>query len=209
MDMVTDGIETAFVFLAAIGGFAALVIIVSGLLDLATRRDLRTQLGLGNIDLRLLIPGVLLWVVLFLLLLVGLIGLIWTSLAQGIPQDAEARTRALFNVLRIAGLTTVLGAVVALPFTLIRLRLNAEQTKTATESLFNDKINAAAADLHAQRQVTKAVAPGGSYRLHQDFWEDDITRRNIAIVRLRSLAEEYPAEATKVADILLSYLRNS
>lgn len=91
-----------------------------------------------------------------------------------------------------------MGATVALPFTLIRLRLTSEQTQTATESLFNDKINAATDDLHAMRQRWDGT---------QNIWEDDIARRNAAIDRLEGLANERPDSAPRISRLLSVYVR--
>lgn len=163
--------------------------------------QLRDHLGLQTMPLIVFIVVLALWTGLAITLTLGLFGLI-----SEIIYNAQPDTY-LFYVLRIAGLTTVLGAVIALPFTVIRLRLTHEQTATAKESLFNEKINTATQGLYARRQVTKAVAPGGSYKLHQNFWEDDIVQRNAAIDRLEGLAEENPSEVPRIARILSLYVR--
>jgi uncharacterized protein YjbI with pentapeptide repeats len=70
------------------------------------------------------------------------------------------------------------------------------------DALFNDKINAAVSDLHAQRQLTKW------YRTSvQNGWEDDITRRNAAINRLEGLVNEHPSSAPRIARMLSVYVR--
>ncbi|MBY4895120.1 pentapeptide repeat-containing protein [Rhodobacteraceae bacterium N5(2021)] len=107
---------------------------------------------------------------------------------------------------------TLLAAILGAPFIIWRSWIAAKQTAVAEESLFNDKINAAAQDLAARRQVTKAVAPGGSYEKHQDFWEDDLVTRAAAIDRLEGLALEamargdYPP-AQRIARMLSIYLQ--
>lgn len=172
--------------------------------------DLRTKLGLAGIHPTIIGLGVTLYILIALILIVGLVVLIIGTIA--LPFDVskspkELRTDFLFSVLRLAGLTTVLGAVIALPFTIVRLGLSTQQTKTARDSLFNEKINAATQGLYARRQVTKAVAPGGSYKLHQDFWQDDIVQRCAAIDRLEGLAEENRDDVPRIARLLSVYVQ--
>jgi hypothetical protein len=95
-----------------------------------------------------------------------------------------------------------MGAVVALPFTLIRLTHSRRQTQTAKEALFNNKIDAAVSDLHAQRQVTRWTGDDAN-----NGWEDDVTRRNGAIDRLEGLAGEDPNTAPRIARMLSVYVR--
>jgi hypothetical protein len=150
--------------------------------------------------------GALVWGLLAALLFFGLVGLIWTVLGeQLIAPDARAEQWAFrFRLAQMLALTTVLGAVVALPITLTRLRLAREENETAKEALFNQKITEAAADLYAQRQVTRRYADG---RL-RDEWEDDVVRRNAAIDRLEGLVHtERPEEAERVARLLSTYVR--
>ncbi|WP_415403453.1 pentapeptide repeat-containing protein [Tateyamaria sp. SN3-11] len=165
-------------------------------------KGIASHLGFPNLHNVAFVVAVLLWSGLTLLLTSSLFGLILSTLElSGNGKDDR------FYVLRIGGLTAVVVAVIALPFTVIRLRLTQEQTETARESLFNDKINEATKGLYARRQVTKAVSPGGSYRLHQDFWQDDIVQRNAAIDRLEGLAQEKPTEVPRIARLLSVYVR--
>lgn len=78
------------------------------------------------------------------------------------------------------------------------------------EALFNDKINAAAKDLAARRQVTEPAEQDGK----QTFvtkWEDDLVTRAAAIDRLEGLAidainqADYPP-ARRIARMLSNYL---
>ena len=105
------------------------------------------------------------------------------------------------------GTGAVTVALLGAPFVIWRAVVAQKLADTQAESLFNDKINAAATDLAARRQVTRAVAPGGSYRLHQDFWEDDLVTRAAAIDRLEGLANERPDAAPRIARQLSIYVR--
>jgi hypothetical protein len=110
------------------------------------------------------------------------------------------------------GFGALLAAILGAPFIIWRSWIAAKQAAIAEEALFNDKINAAATDLAARRQVTKGVAPGGSYEKHQDFWEDDLVTRAAAIDRLEGLALEAMergdfAPAQRIARMLSIYLQ--
>lgn len=168
---------------------------------------IKARLGLAGMPEWIFMLGMLLWGVIFTVLFLGLL---WTiiSAAFHAPARTQADQTALrFVLISLTALTATLGAVVAFPVMLIRIALTRKQTETAEEALFNDKINAAAEGLAARRQVTKAVAPGGSYKLHQDFWEDDLVTRASAIDRLEGLAKERPDTAARVARMLSVYVR--
>ncbi len=159
------------------------------------------KLGLSQINSGLVFLAGLLWVAVFTLLFGGLVKLIWNIIVSPLPtQDTIWDWR--FALAKLTALTGVLAAVVALPFTLIRLKLTREQTENATESLYNEKMNNAVADLYSQRQVTEwkdGIASNG--------WQDDIPRRNGAIDRLKGLTDENPALRPRVDRLLSVYLR--
>ena len=105
------------------------------------------------------------------------------------------------------GTGAVTVALLGAPFVIWRAVVAQKLADTQAESLFNEKINTAAIDLAYRRQVTRAVAPGGSYQLHQDFWEDDLVTRAAAIDRLEGLAHERPDAAPRIARQLSIYVR--
>ena len=102
--------------------------------------------------------------------------------------DGSARHEAVRNV----GL--VLAAIIGAPFVMWRSYVAAKQASIAEESLFNDKINAAAAGLAARREVSTE-------------WHDDLVTRAITIDRLEGLVEERPDVAPRVARMLSVYVR--
>ncbi|MBS0123147.1 pentapeptide repeat-containing protein [Thetidibacter halocola] len=169
---------------------------------------LQRRIGLAGLPPALFWFAAALWAGLAGVLSVGLFALVLDVLLHPVPvPGAETRGEATWNfrflLAQMVALTTVLGAVVALPITLNNLRLTREATETARDSLFNDKIAEAARDLHAQRRVTRRYADG---RL-VDEWEDDVTRRNAAIDRLHGLVQEQPSEAGRVSRLLSVYVR--
>ncbi|EEB84635.1 pentapeptide repeat-containing protein [Roseobacter sp. GAI101] len=167
--------------------------------------QLQNRMGLGGINSGLLFIAIALWAAIFASLALGLLGVLWSFILSPIPQEGEIWNWR-FSVAKMTALTATLGAVVALPFTLIRLTFTRTQTETAVEALFNDKINAAVEDLHAQRQISVEVTDGET-KTHETVWQDDVTRRNGAIDRLEGLVQENPASAERVARMLSVYVR--
>ena len=103
----------------------------------------------------------------------------------------------------VALLMGVLAASATIFFSIIRVWMNERTASAAEEALFNDKINAAVSDLHAQRQITKWDTDDKA----QTGWEDDVTRRNGAIDRLLGLAKEEPPSAPRIARMLSVYVK--
>jgi hypothetical protein len=167
-------------------------------------RNARRRLGMESLPLLVFFFVAVMWSGLALTLFIGLGMLVLSVLWQLVPNmgDKAVLWEFRFKLAQLAVLTTVLGAVIALPITLTKLRLTREAGETAKDSLFNDKITEAAADLYAQRQVTRQE--GESF---VNVWEDDIVRRNAAIDRLFGLVEERPSEANRVSRLLSTYVR--
>ncbi|WP_273523569.1 pentapeptide repeat-containing protein [Rhodosalinus sediminis] len=195
----------------AIGIFAVAMAVVHTVVTLLAApegrrlRKLQGALGLPTASPIVVVAAMLLWLALALLLAGGLCYLIWLTLTQNvIPSDDQRDLWSFrFRLAQLVALTTVLGAVVALPITLTRLRLAREDNATAKEALFNQKVTEAAADLYARRQVTLRPIEGGPV----NGWEDDVVRRNAAIDRLEGLVRERPEEAERVARLLSTYVR--
>ena len=169
---------------------------------------LRNEVGLAILPAPIFVIVTLLWCTLAGILLLGLLAQIWEIISTAAP-TADSSFEWRFAMVRLTALTATFGAVIALPFTIVRLVYMRRQTETAAETLvsdkealFNDKINTAASDLHAQRQITKwknGEADNG--------WEDDVTRRNGAIDRLLGLAKEEPESAPRIARMLSVYVK--
>ncbi|MEC3861130.1 pentapeptide repeat-containing protein [Mesobacterium sp. TK19101] len=169
---------------------------------------LRAQVRLDDLPLFVFFLIFVLWAGIALVLLAGLYVLVWDVTLDTVPgrDDSGALWEFRFKLAQLAALTTVMGAVVALPITLNRVRLTREANDTARESLLNDKINVAAADLHAMRQVSEKVRRAGKVEWITR-WQDDVIRRTAAIDRLERLANEEPKEAPAVARMLSVYVR--
>ncbi|MEO0658135.1 MAG: pentapeptide repeat-containing protein [Pseudomonadota bacterium] len=210
MTELQNHLGNGLAFLAVLAGLVLFAAMLGALADLILKQNLRERMGLTALPPALFGVAAVLYGLIAFTLVIGLFLLILATIGVPITQRGdtpkELADAFLFYVLRIAGLTTVLGAVIALPFTLIRLKLTQKQTDTATETLFNEKINAAANDLHAQRRISEWKRKDG----YVDIWEDDIIKRNAAIDRLQGLADEYKGEygaAARIARLLSVYVR--
>ncbi|QIE42215.1 pentapeptide repeat-containing protein [Rhodobacteraceae bacterium SC52] len=111
--------------------------------------------GLTRLPAPLALAGFTIWSILFFALLFGVLWVIiatvtrLTALAALDPGDLR------WFLLTLTATTAALGAVVALPFTLLRTGYNARQTRTAEENLTTDLINQAVAGLGAQKEVNR------------------------------------------------------
>ena len=139
-------------------------------------------LGWGSASAPIVLVAGLTWVIIFLTLLFGLYKLILEMIWYPAPADKDALWTWRFALAQIAALTTILGAVIALPLTLNRLVLARRQTENAENQLFNDKLNSATTDLAARLQVTREIGQGKEKRILTE-WQDDLLKRTAAIDR--------------------------
>lgn len=107
----------------------------------------------------------------------------------------------------IRNIGLVLAALLGAPFVIWRSYVAAKQARIQDEALFNDKINAAAADLSARRQVTRVVHQGTENEDILTEWQDDLVTRAAAIDRLEGLANERPDAIRRIARQLSIYVR--
>ncbi|WP_417242465.1 hypothetical protein [Celeribacter sp.] len=164
---------------------------------------LKETFGAPTLPHVIALGAVVLWLTLALVLSVGLITLlieiVWNTVQ---PEGREAKGDFRFLLTKTTALTAVLGALIALPFTMLKLKHTAAQTRHAANVLFNEKLNDATADLYARYQKSETKDDQ-----HVDVWHDDIIRRNGAIDRLGALVADEPRMAPRVARILSIYLK--
>ena len=165
----------------------------------------RSFFQLDQLPLGVVFLGVLLWVVLFATLFVGLIYVIAEAVLTPHPDVVDDKWDFRFALAKLTAITAVIGALIAFPFTVWRIRLTREQVKLTDTSLFNEKFSAAATGLTARKQVTQIAQEGDSKTVLTE-WADDLVSRAIAIEQLEGLAKERPAEAPRIARILSVYL---
>ncbi|MGC1503559.1 MAG: pentapeptide repeat-containing protein [Sulfitobacter sp.] len=101
------------------------------------------------------------WGILFLLLFGGLVWTVVDIIVSLIPSEGQADQiwSWRFSVLKLASLTAVLGAVVALPFTLVRLGLKHRQTLATEAGLVTDRFNKAVDALGANNERSRIGRP--------------------------------------------------
>lgn len=165
----------------------------------------RSFFQLDQLPLGVVFLGVLLWVMLFTTLFIGLIYVITEAVRTPYPEGVDDRWNFRFALAKLTAITAVIGALIAFPFTVWRIRLTREQVKLTDTSLFNEKFSAAATGLAARKQVTQIAQKGDSKTVLTE-WADDLVSRAIAIEQLEGLAKERPAEAPRIARILSAYL---
>ena len=172
----------------------------------------RSFFQLDQLPLGVVFLGVLLWVMLFTTLFIGLVYVITEAVRTPYPEGVDDRWNFRFALAKLTAITAVIGALIAFPFTVWRIRLTREQVRIADAtraltdtSLFNEKFSAAATGLAARKQVTQIAQKGDSKTVLTE-WADDLVSRAIAIEQLEGLANERPAEAPRIARILSVYL---
>jgi len=198
---------------------------------------LRERMGLTGLP-----PGVVfflcaLWGLLFATLLGGIFYVIY-SIAHRIGAVTKAEVLDLrWYLLSLTAITAALGAVIALPFTLIRTNLNRRQTETAEQGLITDRITRAVEGLGAEK-VVKVVNETPRYRTDArgEWLRDDdgnpipathpdgtpiIDRSSIettapnlevrigAIYALERIAKDSDRDHVQIMEILCAYIRQN
>ncbi|WP_439570086.1 pentapeptide repeat-containing protein, partial [Roseovarius mucosus] len=141
-----------------------------------------------------------------------------------------------FTLAQLAALTTVLGAVIALPITINRLILTRRQTDTVEQGHITDRINKAVEGLGATK-LTKTVLETPRYRKKDGEWirdengdlvpakrpdgQDIIDREVIetsepnlevrigAIYALERIAQDSARDHIQIMEILCAYIRQN
>lgn len=108
----------------------------------------------------------------------------------------------------IRNIGLVVAALFGAPFIVWRSIVAAKQARIADEALFNDKINAAAQNLSARREVTRVVVQDGHENVLKE-WEDDLVARAAAIDRLEGLVGENNQVAPRISRLLATYVRGN
>jgi len=119
-------------------------------------RSFVEALGIARFPNYLTMPIVAVWGALFLALLIGIPGVI-----HGIffGESATDPVERRWLLLSLTALAAAMGAVVALPFTLIRTKQAERQTKATEEGLITDRINNAVEGLGAEKKVDRIWRP--------------------------------------------------
>lgn len=136
--------------------------------------SLRDTMGLNGISLVIIWAVAMVWTAIVCLLLFGLVrgtlGLIWLDIPIAKTEVWDWR----FSIAQIVALTTVLGAVLAFPFTLVRLEYNSRQTKTAEQVHITDRIGQAVEQLGNTNVAVRMGAIHSLERVMRDSEEDRV-----------------------------------
>ncbi|SPJ29876.1 pentapeptide repeat-containing protein [Falsiruegeria mediterranea] len=163
--------------------------------------EVQKSLGLLKVNRAVFLSFAVLWGAIFALTFFSL----WWFLVEigfYLSESEESPQGWVFQVSRIVAFTTVLGAIVALPITLIRL-------KHSNRSLGNTKITSALEGLSARRETKRGISISGQDD-QTDFetgWEVDISRRVAALDALYGIVEDYPDEGARITRLLEHYVR--
>ena len=124
--------------------------------------------GYGEWPAWLVLGGAITGTVWLALLLIALVGMVWVpvTLALG-PDLGDIQMGQLrWYLLTFTALVAALGALVALPFTVLRTVYTQRQTRTAEQGHVTDQINKAVEALGAEKTVKRT-------RRHITFWLDN------------------------------------
>lgn len=117
-------------------------------------RRLAETVGMKGLHPVLFLILVLTWGIVAGTLFAGLYAILWQVIFHAPPEGAEDVWNWRFTLAQLVALTTVLGAVIALPITINRLILTRRQTDTVEQGHITDRINKAVELLgHAEPSV--------------------------------------------------------
>jgi uncharacterized protein YjbI with pentapeptide repeats len=152
------------------GIIALLVLAIALLAALLIRRStlrlpglglhaLQDTLGLAGLSRPLFLAGLTLWLVLLVLLTGGLLATIAGVVIRTIRIDTANTEPLRLTLLSLAALTATLGALIALPYSSLRARNDARQTRATEDGLITDRINKAIEGLGAEMKVDRIGRP--------------------------------------------------
>jgi hypothetical protein len=199
---------------------------------------LLAKIGLDALPRPLAWGAVALWTVLFLAFVAGILWVIARLFLIGRAELADDPANLRWYLLTLTATTAALGAVIALPFTVLRTGFNARQTLATEEGLVTDRINAAVENLGTVRTSSRVwrnihytlngerqtmfegrddpkQPPEGSTDIVRDKWEvANRTQPNLevrvgAILALERIAKKNPDDHVQIMEILCAYIREN
>jgi len=158
------------------------------------------SMGLDALPMWLFLLICLTWLLIFLTLLLGLYLMIWGLIWAEVPSGGAETWDWRFGLAQIVALTTILGAVIALPLTMQRLRLASRQTETAEQGLITDRINKAVEGLGAEKTAR---------RDGEERTQPNLEVRIGAIYALERIARDSDRDHVQIMEILCAYIRHN
>lgn len=188
--------------------------------------DLRALLGLTRVPHWLVGAAIALWCLIFLVLVSGLLWSILSALGLGYADTEDEQAALRFILITVTALTATLGALVALPFTLVRTQFAGRQTNATEEGLVTDRINAAVLGLGAEKEVSRHLKDDAGDLLYHDkegstgdldfkrpvivqTTEPNLEVRIGAILALERIATRNLDVHVQIMQILCAYIREN
>lgn len=168
--------------------------------------------------------AVLLWLLIFVALVFGLLLQLWELIWFLPPESKVEQTEARFALVRLTAMTATLGAVVALPFTLVKVNLTREANETAVQGIVTDRINKAVEGLGATKSVREQrqdQAGNPTYEKTNIGKNDyskpvivEVTKPNLevrigAIYSLERISQDSPRDHIQIMEILCAYIKEN
>ncbi|MGY9049323.1 hypothetical protein P775_27335 [Puniceibacterium antarcticum] len=162
---------------------------------------LQERLGLSALNPGLVLMLVTLWGLLFLTLTAGLFGLIFDILIHAVPVQGQTEEvwNWRFKLVQITALTGVLGAVTALPFSLLKLLFSRRQTIAAEEGLITERLSKAIEQLGHEDTAVRM----GAIHLLDRIMVDSIVDRVMVLRTLNAYLKyrQPPHDRTGTEDV--------
>lgn len=202
------------------------------------KRPFFAKLGLSDLPTPILLLGIVIWGMLFAVFGFGLFWVVWKLIMHEPPNLAGAVDDKLrWSLLTLTAMTASLSAVVALPFTLLRLQFTGRQTEATEQGLITDRINKAVEGLGAEKSVktlfetpryrvdenknwrrddngdpTPALRPDGQPivdRQTLETTEPNLEVRIGAILSLERISQDSARDHIQIMEILCAYIREN
>lgn len=159
-----------------------------------------SKLGLTALHPFLSVVLSLLWITLFLAVFGSLLWVLAGTAERALAVDTTGARDLRWSLLALAANVAALGAIVTLPFTLIRMHQNARQTSVVEQTHITQQINDAVALLSATRtekngEVENSIA--------------NVEQRCGALVTLQKISRMSSEDADRIFSVVSAYVREN
>ena len=199
-------------------------------------KQLQKKLGLNAVHPAAFTIVGMLWCLLFLAFTFGVFWTLYGIALRIHVTDPGSAIDLRWYLLTLTAVMAALGAVISLPFTLIRVALNRRQTETAEQGHITDRVNKAVEGLGATK-LTKSVHETPRYQKRDGKWlrdkdgnpipalrpdgqviidreivetsEPNLEVRIGAIYSLERIAQDSERDHVQIMEILCAYIRQN